>query len=94
MLNPPPSNGRSPGDLQRPAMQAPRAGPSQPNRPWWQHLYWLLAIIILIWNVASIASANRGSVQIKVPYSVFLQQLNAKNVASVTFQGTGITGKL
>ena len=62
------------------------------DRPWWKRPpTWFIAIAaLLILIFAVVEMDGRAPV---TPYGVFLDQLAAGNVASVTFQGTEINGR-
>ncbi|HLG69683.1 MAG TPA: ATP-dependent metallopeptidase FtsH/Yme1/Tma family protein, partial [Chloroflexota bacterium] len=87
--NPPPAWLRSsnPGP-------GPSANQQPPRRAWWANLWWIGLVAVIAYNVFSLIN-TRSNVNplINVPYSTFLGQLNDQNVASVSFQGTDITGK-
>ena len=62
------------------------------HRPWWKRPpVWFIAIAaaaLLSWAV--VEQSGQPSA---MPYSTFLDQVEANNVASVTFQGTEISGR-
>jgi hypothetical protein len=62
------------------------------ERPWWKRPpTWFIAIVgVVLLIVAIVEMDGRAPV---TPYGVFLDQLAAGNVASVTFQGTEINGR-
>jgi ATP-dependent Zn protease len=64
------------------------------ERPWWKRPpVWFIAIAavaLLIFVGVQIETASKAA---PILYSVFLDQLDAGNVASVTFQGTEIHGR-
>lgn len=64
------------------------------QRPWWKRPpVWFIAIaaaVLLIIVGIEIETAGRAA---PMPYGAFLNQLEAGNVASVTFQGTEIRGR-
>lgn len=63
------------------------------DRPWWKRPpFWFIAIAaVIVLAVFAIEQINRRPA---MPYSVFLEQIEAGNVASVSFQGTELTGRL
>jgi ATP-dependent Zn protease len=65
------------------------------HRPWWRtsRLWWLIAIAIVL-GLAVGAVVEKAGRSAAMPYGAFLDQLEAGNVASVTFQGTEIDGRL
>jgi ATP-dependent Zn protease len=65
------------------------------DRPWWKRPpVWFIAIaavLLLIGIGYEVETAGKAA---PTPYSAFLDQLEAGSVASVTFQGTEIRGRL
>lgn len=61
-------------------------------RPWWMRLpVWFVGIAVaLLMIFAMFEMAGKPSA---ISYGTFLDQLDAGNVASVTFQGTQIDGR-
>lgn len=53
--------------------------------------WWIVAIILLIWNILSFLPKSRP--EINIPYTQFLSQVNAGNIASIQISGSEITGK-
>jgi ATP-dependent Zn protease len=62
------------------------------HRPWWKRPpFWFIVIAaVLLLVVLVIEQTDKPAL---TPYSAFLDQLDAGNVASVTFQGTQIDGR-
>jgi ATP-dependent Zn protease len=61
------------------------------DRPWWKRPpVWFIAIAVVLLVATAI---EHGDAQTQMAYSAFLDQVEAGNVASVTFQGTEITGR-
>jgi len=63
------------------------------DRPWWKRPpFWFIGIaaVLLLIVVGIEQTGNRAA----MPYSAFLDQIEAGNVASVSIQGTEITGRL
>ena len=62
------------------------------QRPWWKRPpFWFIVIAaVLLLSVLVIEQTDKPAL---TPYSVFLDQLDAGNVANVTFQGTQIDGR-
>ena len=87
--NNPPSWLRSSNPGPPPGQQPP------PRQAWWTRLWWLVALAILVWNVVSLINSrpNQNPV-VAIPYSTFISQLNARNVATVSFQGNAVRGTL
>jgi len=72
--------------------ETPTAEPQQ--RPWWKRrALWLIGAAALLALVVGMAIEQSGK-PAAVPYSAFLDQLDAGNVASVTFKGTVIEAQL
>ena len=64
------------------------------QRPWWKRPpVWFIGIAIVLALVIGVAIEQSGQ-SAPMPYSTFLDQLDAGNVASVRFQGTEIDGRL
>lgn len=62
------------------------------TRPWWRRPpVWVLGALAILLAVYALAELTRAPAAL--PYSAFLQQLDAGNVASVTFNGTEIDGR-
>jgi ATP-dependent Zn protease len=62
------------------------------DRPWWKRPpVWFIAIVVLA--LLSVAVVKQTGQPIATPYSIFLDQVEAGNVASVSFQGTEIHGR-
>jgi cell division protease FtsH len=65
---------------------------SEPPRFRISPIWWVVLIALLVWNVITFFSAN--VTEATIPYSVFLSQVNAGNVANVTISGNQISGQL
>jgi hypothetical protein len=68
------------------------------HRPsWWRtsKAWWFIAIIavLILLAVVVLEKAGNPTQMPYIPYSTFLDQVEAGNVASVTFQGTDISGR-
>jgi hypothetical protein len=62
------------------------------QRPWWKRPpVWFLAVILL--GALGYVVAREAAGPAPMPYGVFLDQLEAGNVASATFDGTEIDGR-
>ena len=62
------------------------------HRPWWKRPpVWFLAVILL--GALAYVVAKEAGGPVSMPYGVFLDQLEAGNVASATFDGTEIDGR-
>ena len=64
-------------------MEPPKS-PIQKKQPvhWF---WWIVAIILLIWNILSFLPKSKP--EIDIPYSQFISQVNAGNIASPHFEG-------
>jgi cell division protease FtsH len=62
----------------------------QPRRPaaWW---WAIIVAVLLAWNLIAFLS-SRSTEIVTLPYSTFVQQVNAGDVTAVTISGTAITG--
>jgi cell division protease FtsH len=63
--------------------------PDTPKIPHWT--WWLLLLALIGWNVWLLRPQSQP--EVSVPYSVFVDQVRAGNVASVQISGGNITGK-
>jgi ATP-dependent Zn protease len=62
------------------------------NRRWWQRPpVWFIALAAVL--IAVLLAVEMGGKAPATPYGAFLDQLDAGNVASVTFEGTEIQGR-
>jgi hypothetical protein len=62
------------------------------DRPWWKRPpTWFITIPVLLLLIFAIVELNGGTPA--MPYGAFLDQLDSGNVASVTLQGTEISGR-
>lgn len=63
------------------------------DRPWWKRPpVWFIAIAAALALIAVVYMEESGK-RAPIPYGIFLDQLDAGNVASVTIQGTEIDGR-
>jgi ATP-dependent Zn protease len=62
------------------------------TRPWWMRppVWFIGVVLVLLVVFAIVEMAGRPAA---IPYGAFLDQLDAGNVATVTFQGTQIEGR-
>jgi len=62
------------------------------HRPWWKRPpFWFIVIAaVLLLSVLVIEQTDKPAL---TPYSAFLDQLDAGNIASITFHGTQIEGR-
>ncbi len=72
-----------------------RNQPQKPNQnqekkggisPFW----WILMLGLLVWNI--IAYFPRSAPEVQIPYTTFIDQVNAGNVTDIQISGTQITG--
>jgi ATP-dependent Zn protease len=64
------------------------------DRPWWKRPpVWFIAIAVVLLLIVIAMQIETAGKAVPVPYSAFLDQLEADKVASVTFQGTEIQGR-
>jgi cell division protease FtsH len=70
-------------------MQQPQQPVQKKQTTHW--IWWIVAIILLIWNILSFLPKSRP--EINIPYSQFISQVNAGNIASIQVSGSEITGK-
>jgi ATP-dependent Zn protease len=62
------------------------------TRPWWlRPPVWILGAIVVL--AAVFVAIEIPSTPAAIPYGTFLDQIDAGNIASVTFQGTQIDGR-
>jgi cell division protease FtsH len=66
--------------------QPPVSKPARIGLSWW-----LLAVLLLIWNLATLWP--RGQPEATIPYTTFVEQVRAGNVAGVRVNGGQITGQ-
>jgi cell division protease FtsH len=94
-MNAPPPTPRSPlvptpQDPKSPHSSSPQL-PPRPLLPSWA--WWLLLAGTLIWNLYALF-APKTAPTVALPYTTFVQQVQAGNVASVTMTGQNIEGTL
>lgn len=56
------------------------------------HIWWFIAIAVVLVLLVAVVVVVKTKETTPMPYSAFLDQLDADNIASVTFQGTEIEG--
>ncbi len=61
-----------------------------PQIPRWTWIWWVLLLALMAWNLRSLMPA--GSVEARIPYSNFLDQVRVGNVSSVQIAGSEISG--
>jgi ATP-dependent Zn protease len=63
------------------------------QRPWWKRPpFWFIGIAAVV--IVLVVAVEKSGKTALMPYSAFLDQLEAGNVASVTFKGAEINGRL
>ncbi|MEP7357566.1 MAG: ATP-dependent metallopeptidase FtsH/Yme1/Tma family protein, partial [Anaerolineales bacterium] len=75
-----------PANQPPPPSKAPQS--KLPHQKWW---WWLVMLALLAWNVWLLWPARASYVSL--PYSAFLDQVRADNVAQVEIAGDQITGQ-
>jgi cell division protease FtsH len=69
-------------------MQQPqKPAPKKQSIHW---IWWILAGVLLIWNILTFLPKSQP--EITIPYSQFVSQVNAGNIASIQVSGSEITG--
>jgi cell division protease FtsH len=61
-----------------------------PQMPRWTWIWWVLLLALMVWNLRSLVPA--GQPEAHIPYSEFLDQVRAGNVAKVQISGSEISG--
>jgi len=68
---------------------APAGGPA----PFWRNRgFWIYLVVLLLLNYLISVLFTNGPPRLTVPYTTFIQQVNADNVKDVTAQGNSIQG--
>ena len=70
-------------------MQQPQQPVQKKQTMHW--FWWILAVGLLVWNVLSFLPKSKP--EINIPYSQFISQVNAGNIANIQVSGSEITGK-
>jgi cell division protease FtsH len=84
-----------PNPLKPSAPNGSRGAAGQPGRPtpfWRSRGFWIYLIILLLLNYVISVLFTSGPPRITVPYTTFIQQVNADNVKGITAQGNSIQG--
>lgn len=63
--------------------------PQKQGVPWWRNFFWLLIILVLVWQWVGIEKQ-----QLTLSYSEFKAKVRADDVATITFQDDRIVGDL
>ena len=53
--------------------------------------WWLVALLLLVWNFLTLLP--RGQPEVTLPYTAFLEQVQASNISTVRVNGSEITGR-
>jgi cell division protease FtsH len=61
-----------------------------PQIPRWTWIWWVVLLALMAWNLRSLMPASQP--EARIPYSVFLDQVRAGNVARVQIAGSEISG--
>jgi cell division protease FtsH len=70
--------------------QPQKPDPTQDKKPKISPIWWIIFAALMIWNI--IAYFPRSTPQAQIPYSTFVDQVNAGNVTDVQISGAQITG--
>jgi len=87
--------GRAGPDERHPS-QVPQSEPAGPRQaggpPSMMWLWWVVLIVLLIWDFSGAIFERTQPVVAKIPYSVFVDQVERGNVRQLSIQGSEITG--
>ena len=72
-------------------MDSPQPDVPKPPRTGISWVWWVALLILLIWSILGLLPSSRP--EVTIPYTTFLAQVRAGNVASVTINGSQITGR-
>jgi cell division protease FtsH len=65
--------------------------PGPPRSPWLQAIIWvLMPLVLIVWNIVALWPKTHP--EVNIPYSAFLAQVRASNVAKIHIIGDEITG--
>jgi FtsH Extracellular len=67
--------------------ESPQKPPQLPRAVW---TWWLILLILMVWNIVSFWPKPRP--EVNIPYTTFLAQVGANNVARVRIVGDKIGG--
>jgi cell division protease FtsH len=94
LMRPRPDAGSSSTPARAPKGGSPAdAGRGSPQ-PRQAAFWWVLLMLLLLWDVSSFFYKGHTPPVAKIPYSSFVEQVEAGNVSQVAIQGSQITGKL
>jgi len=72
-------------------VDSPQPDVPKPPRTGISWVWWVALLILLIWSILGLLPSSRP--EVTIPYTTFLAQVRAGNVASVTINGSQITGR-
>ena len=73
-------------------MAADRPGDTETSRPsTWRRFLWV-AVVAIVVNMIVVSILSKDDGRVTVPYSVFTEQVESDNVASVSARGQTISG--
>ena len=84
-----PRNGQRPSPT-RPGGTPPVQNQNRPRFPGW--ILWVVLIGLALYNIYVFFWPHQGMQQLSIPYSAFVEQVQAGNVASATVEGQTVTG--
>jgi len=83
-----------PPENQQPSPGGPPGGPQHTtpvvNRP--LMIWWIILTSLLLWNLSVFWDKTTAEKAVEIPYTTFLAQVRAGNVAEISLQGENITG--
>ena len=87
------ATGHAPPDARKPPPRTIRPKPPQPSLAGpagFGPLSWFILFLLLLWNLWSLLP--KQPMEVTLPYTAFIAQVNEGNVASVRIAGDAITG--
>ena len=75
-----------------PPPTAPSSGP-QRSRSWWRWALYALVLLALNYSLVAMFVPGQSTQRVSIPYTLFSQQVQAGNVASISPQGDTIQGQ-
>ncbi|MGB7874703.1 MAG: ATP-dependent zinc metalloprotease FtsH [Anaerolineales bacterium] len=76
--------------MNTPPSTPPSKGPTPPERPHISPLWWVILFALFIWNIWTLMP--QAQQEIAVPYTAFIDQVDAGNVKVVQIKGAQISG--